>query len=114
MAMKVADFCDGEFKDLITIQGETLAADNQGGQAVTRTTIATAWAMIRPNRGYKNPFAGQIRAVVSHFIYIRYQPGILPTQRVLLGARAFKINGVIDIEEAHEYLELSCEEGPTT
>ncbi len=107
----VKDFCEGDFKDQIIIQQATLTPDTQGGQAAGWGTFISPWALILPWKGRERVFGGQLRASTTHRIYIRYEAGVTAKMRILFGARTFNIESLIDIEEAHEFWELWCEEG---
>jgi SPP1 family predicted phage head-tail adaptor len=104
----------GHFQDSIIIQSNTPTSDNGGGQTLVWATAYTVWAQIRPYRGRKVLFGGQLQSLTTHLIHIPYQTGITSAMRILFGARLFNIQDVDDVEEAHEFLEMTCIEGDGT
>lgn len=85
--------------------------DGAGGQAIVWTPLATVWAEIRPQQARETVNAHQVEARTTHIIRIRHRADVLPTMRVVFGARVFAIHGVLDDGERRRYLHLLCEEG---
>jgi head-tail adaptor len=50
------------------------------------------------------------QSTVTHFITMRYQPGIVPQMRGLWNGRRFNFTSVIDPEERHVMLEIEATE----
>ncbi|MFQ6016772.1 MAG: phage head closure protein [Kiloniellaceae bacterium] len=107
----------GALRRRLVIQAENPDADAGGGQNdpwAGATTVATVWGRIQPLTGSERLRAMRLEGKVSHRITIRYQAGITPKMRMLLGGRVFNIRAVINPEERNRFLELLCEEGVAT
>jgi len=53
---------------------------------------------------------GALQAAIASLIRIRYQPGIESYMRVVLEGRTLQILGIVDVENRHVTLELTCAE----
>lgn len=81
-------------------------------------TYAETWAAVEPLTGREYWQAQQAQATVTHQVTIRYRPGVLRTDRLLVkvagrswkDARVLNVEAVRDIEERHEWLVLLCVE----
>lgn len=100
----------GSLRHRITIQKFDKVDDGGGGYEETWVAVATVSASVSPLQGKERYEAQQIQSSLSHKIKMRYRDGILPTMRVLFGARIFNIISVIDPDERHRELDLLCEE----
>lgn len=72
--------------------------------------VCTRWARVEPVRGRTYFEAQQARANVTHRITMRYVEGITPDMTINYGGRRLNVVSVIDVEEAHEWLEVMAEE----
>lgn len=72
--------------------------------------VCTRWARVEPVRGRTYFEAQQARANVTHRITMRYVEGVTPDMTINYGGRRLNVVSVIDVEEAHEWLEVMAEE----
>lgn len=100
----------GKLRHRVTIQQKTTTQDPEGMTTETWTNVATVWAAVEPLKGREYFQAQAVNAEVTTRVRIRYRAGIIPTMRVLFGARKFDILAVIDQEERHQELQLMCRE----
>ena len=77
----------------------------------TWTTFATVPASIEPLRGRELIAAQATQSEVTGTIRIRYNASVTAKTRVLFGARAFDVLGVINPDEANWQLALLVKEG---
>ena len=53
---------------------------------------------------------GALQAAIATLIRIRYQPGIEPYMYVVLDGRRLQILAIVDVDNLHATLELTCTE----
>ena len=82
------------------------------GQSLTSLTLkhADVWAEIHPLRAYERVEANQTADVASYRIIIRYKADVTQKDVIVRGDCQFDITGLVDIDEQHVALELSCVE----
>lgn len=82
------------------------------GQNLTSLTLkhADVWAEIHPLRAYERVESNQTADVVSYRIIIRYKADVTQKDVIVRGDRQFDITGMVDINEQHVALELTCVE----
>ena len=69
------------------------------------------WVGILPQSSREFYRAQQVNAGVTHLVSARYRTGLDATKRlVLAGSRVLDIAGVVDVDERHEELLLTCVE----
>ncbi len=73
--------------------------------------IRKLWASITPLKGEAHFFAGQERPEVSHLIKVRYRQSISTEMIFTRKGRKFRIEYLIDEDEAKETLLCYCKEG---
>jgi SPP1 family predicted phage head-tail adaptor len=100
----------------VLLQQNAVTQDSMGDSVEAWTTLATVWAMIEPKASRENTEQRQLQGKVMHKVTIRYRADMMPVQtgvrrRVVYGSRTFNIQGVLNPNEANEFLELTCEEG---
>ena len=102
----------GQYDKRVVIQANTGTADATGEVSPVWTTIASAWASIKPVSGKEFLYAGGAVATGQVKIAMRYNPtlALTPRHRILYGTRIFEINHVADIDEAHIEWQLICTE----
>lgn len=94
----------------MTLQRLVTAYDEYNAPVESWQDVATVWAAVEPLSGREYFAAEQTQARVNTRITIRYRAGIMPTMRVVWGAKLYNIRAVIDTEGRHEELQLMCEE----
>lgn len=100
----------------ITIQQRSTTTDELGQPTTAWTDVATVWADVSPLSGRELLAAQAARAQINGTITIRYQrqfsdPVAMAARRVLYGNRILNITSARDIDEMHQYIELSYAEG---
>ena len=101
----------GRLTKRVTLETPTITRGTSFKEPVESwATFATVWAAVEPLSGRELLANRQVENEVSTRIRIRYRAGVLPKMRAKLGARVYRIDAVIDREEAHRELELLCVE----
>jgi SPP1 family predicted phage head-tail adaptor len=102
----------GKLRHLVTVQEELEDQSSMTG-AVTKywATIATVYASVDPMLGRELQRAMAERAELTYAIRLRYMPGLTPRNRILYDGRTFNIRSVVDVEERHRELVVTCTEG---
>jgi head-tail adaptor len=83
-------------------------------------TAVVRYCSIEPLSGREVFVAGEVQADVSHRIRMRFTPGLTgagglgPRARGIYGGRTFNFLSVIDLDEAHEELEILAVEVQTS
>lgn len=101
----------GDLRHQVTIQQRATTQDALGGPSTTWTTLCTTRAQISPLNGRELLAAQAVQSEVSHNVVMRYRPGITAAMRLIYAGRIFNIHAVIDDNEAHRQLSLTCSEG---
>lgn len=108
--MSCCEITAGELRHTIEIIEQVRAPDALGGAALTWATKLTTKAKIQPTSGGEAYRYDRLDAVVTHKIWIRYSPGIVPANRVRFNGRDFQILAILNLDERNRWLELRCEE----
>lgn len=94
----------------IFFQEAVTTDDGYGGKVKTWTTCGEAWAKVEPLSGREYFFAHQIQVEVTHRITTRFRRDIREDMRINIGDRILEIESIIDIDEAHQFLQFYCTE----
>jgi SPP1 family predicted phage head-tail adaptor len=109
-----------KLKHRVTLQQEIQTPDGQGGYIRQWDDVAVLWAEIVPLTGnYPSSRggglevfdAGQLQALMTHKMLIRYRSGLHAGMRFAFGDRLFNIKYVANSQQQNETLELLVEEG---
>mgnify|MGYP005840717971 CR=1 FL=1 len=100
----------GEMRRRIFFQEAIKADDGYGGKPETWVNRFEVWAKIEPLSGREYFFAHQIQAEVTHRITTRYRRDVKEDMRISAGSRIFEIESILDLYEAHKFLEILCTE----
>lgn len=100
----------GKLRHRIAIEQAAETQDADGSVIETWSTFATAQVSIEPVSGREYFAAQSTQAEVTHRIYMRFIPGVVPKMRVKYGARIFDILSVINTKERNVELQLMCRE----
>ncbi len=108
-------------KHRLSLQEEVTADDDAGGFTRSWVEVAVLWGEMEPitsgdsrlnTSAGKEIFAsGQVQAVISHRIFIRWREGVTPAMRLVFENRAFNIRYVAALHEQRELMELQVQEG---
>lgn len=88
-------------------------SDGGGGKTITWVPMSPAMvlpAAIYPRSAGELGYGDQRISTESLDVIIRYRPGIDQTMRVRYGSRQFEIQGIVNIDERHQWMRLTCEE----
>ncbi|NTV60627.1 MAG: phage head closure protein [Chlorobiaceae bacterium] len=113
--MKCSDLHSGLLRHSVTFREKVLSKDAAGGingsQAITVATVRAKVIPVGSRESYKY---GKLNATVSHVIYCRFRDDVKADMTVVYGGRELQIRGVLDLEEKHRWLEITCEDGVAT
>jgi SPP1 family predicted phage head-tail adaptor len=98
----------------VIVQSLVKVSDGQGGQDVSWANFKTLWAEIKPVSSKERLFSQQIQMTTTHRLRIRWTDGLLPSMRILFGARVFQIHGVSYDDERKFFVLIDCEENVGT
>lgn len=101
----------GELRKVGTLQERSTAKDEYGGQSPLFVDLATVRFKLESGGGREIEAASSSRAQALATIVMRYRPGVVPTMRIVMGARIFNITNVTDVDERHQELDLAVIEG---
>jgi SPP1 family predicted phage head-tail adaptor len=101
----------GALNRRITIQTRSTSQDSWGQQVTTWTDAISCWAQVEPLEGRELQMAMAINVSISHRITILYRSSVTAAQRVVYQGRILNITAVLDVDTAHEQLQLLCGEG---
>ena len=102
----------GDLRRRVTLEQPATTADGMGGVSTTWTTLATVWAAVAPKGGTEKLHADQLTSTITYDVTIRYRKDVDASMRVGYEGRTLRILGVIDQDERHRFLTLSCDEWP--
>lgn len=94
----------------VSIQSASVAKNSYGESIQTWTETAEVWAAVEPLEGREYFQAQQVQAETSIRVRVRYLSGVVPTMRIIYGARTLEVLAVIDRDEQHKELHLMCRE----
>jgi SPP1 family predicted phage head-tail adaptor len=101
----------GALRKRITIQRRSQSVDEFGGQSVAWLDLATVWGSFEPTGGKEDAQSGQVRAVATFKIGLRYYEGLTPADRLAYNNRFFDIVNINDVEELHREFDITAREG---
>lgn len=99
-----------DLKHRVRLEEPVRASDEGGGGTVTWSLVAEFWAAIVARQGLEQSESDALRAKVTHTIYCRHRDDVLPTHRLVFGARIFEIKSVLTLDDTKRFLKLTCEE----
>jgi SPP1 family predicted phage head-tail adaptor len=101
----------GELRSRVDIVAPAGTQTATGGLLEAPTTIASRVpAAVTATPAGELLQAGALQAGIGVLVRIRYQAGILPYMRLVLDGRDLQILAIVDIDNRHVTLELSCTE----
>lgn len=100
----------GQLDRRIRIEQPEVARDSAyGSQQITWSEVATVWAQVRENTQGERTADNLRTATRTTTVTVRYRAGIVPTMRLVYGARVLAIVGVLE-RGRRQWLELQCED----
>ena len=100
----------GDLRHRVTLQGVSDAVGDGGEKVRTWPTIANVWAELTPAQIPVKTRAGRVEFVTSMTITCPYAANYLTTRRIVLGARTFQVQSIINLNEGQRYVQFQCEE----
>ncbi len=94
------------------LQARVLQSDGGGGFAESWQTFAHAWVKIIPTGAADTAGPGKRESKARHRILLRRRADLSAGQLVIVGARIFKVQGVLDAGPQAPLATLLCEELP--
>ncbi len=98
------------FDQRVVLQTVTRTSDGQGGSTETWADTLTVWASVEPLKGWEKMQAMQLQTPVTHKVTTRYTAAATTARRLKLGTRVMDVKEVINLNEAHAFLELRAVE----
>lgn len=100
----------GRLRRRVAIERPSGTPDGAGGTRDGWTAVAGAWAAIEPLGAGETVVAGRLDGVASHRIAIRFRADVAGGDRIVAGARVFRVLAAYDADERRRHLVCVCEE----
>lgn len=101
----------GLLRKRLIIQKRSTTQDSYGQPLTSWTDVAIVWGEVVPTSGNENQSADALQSSENFIVTIRYRAGITAKMRIKYGNRLFDIQSVLDENERHRTINLSCVEG---
>lgn len=101
----------GLLRKRLTIQQRSQVQDTYGQPLTSWVDVATVWGEVVPTSGNESLSSEAVQSSETHLVTIRYRQGVTAKMRIKYGIRLFDIQSVLDENERHRTLNLSCIEG---
>lgn len=99
----------GKLRHRVTLQTPVKVKDTSyGSETVTWSDFATVWASFTVRKANENFQSQQEKSEVIADMTMRYRAGVNSTMRAVYNGQAFEILSVIDTDERHVELALTC------
>lgn len=100
----------------VTIQERQATADALGQPSAYWVDVATVWAEVNPLSGRELLLAQAAHTQINGTVTIRFQrqfsdPVAMAARRIVYNGRYLNITASRDVDEVHQYIELSYQEG---
>ena len=102
----------GELNQRAALQARVLTPDGGGGFSESWQSFASVWVAVASIGGNDTVVAEALQSRVRHRIVLRRRTDLAAGQRVVVGARRFKVQGVLDEGRQASTMTLLCEELP--
>lgn len=110
--MKCCDLTAGMLRHLVELHSQSRVPDGAGGGELVWTPYDTqVRAYLKPISATERFYSQRLEHAVTHRLWLRYRTGIKASHRVVYAGRAMQIRGILNLEEANRWLELTLEEG---
>jgi SPP1 family predicted phage head-tail adaptor len=93
----------------ITLEQPLPTPDGGGGASLAWEPVAELWAHVRPISGDERLIHDQVAGRLTHVVWLRHRPGVVPTMRLRQGARIYEIVAVLETPH-RPFLKCLCEE----
>jgi SPP1 family predicted phage head-tail adaptor len=102
--MPLTFFDAGQLTARLDLESAVDMPDGQGGVTQSHAVTASLWARIEPVNAEIVELALVERQTITHRVWIRHSPAVLPGMRFRKGGRIFAIHTVHDPDESRRYL----------
>ena len=102
----------GELDQRASLQAKVLTPDGGGGYAESWQTFASVWVRVAPIGAGDTFGPDAVESRVRHRLALRRRTDVAAGQRVLVGARSFKVHALLDEGPRASTVTLLCEELP--
>jgi SPP1 family predicted phage head-tail adaptor len=96
-------------RERLTLEQPVRTPDGGGGASVVWEPVTDVWAHVRPISGEERLSHDQLAGRLTHAVWMRRRPGVLPAMRFRQGARIYEIVAVLEAGH-HARLKCLCEE----
>lgn len=96
-------------RDRLTLEQPVRTPDGGGGAAVAWEPVAELWAYVSPVSGDERLAHDRIAGRLTHAVWLRRRPGLVPAMRLRQGTRIYEIVAVLDTPH-RTHLKCLCEE----
>jgi SPP1 family predicted phage head-tail adaptor len=96
-------------RDRLILEQPVRSPDGGGGASIAWDPIAELWASVCPISGDERLSHDQIAGRITHTVWLRHRPGLVPAMRFSQGARIYEIVAVLDTP-SRTHLKCLCEE----
>lgn len=93
-----------------TLLARTLTPDGGGGFGESWEPFARVWIALQPLSATDAVNADHLESRVHHQITLRRRADLAAGQRVVVGARSFRVHAILDEGPRARYVSLQCEE----
>lgn len=100
----------GRLRKRVSLQRRVETQDTTGGMTVTWAEVAKLWAGIEPLYGREYDAARARNAETTHRIVLRYREDVTAQMRLVLGARIYRIDEILNVRERNAELHLRATE----
>ena len=102
----------GDLNQRATLQARVLTPDGGGGYDESWETFGAAWVKVAVLGASDSFGPDAVESRVRHRIVLRRRTDLAAGQRVIVGARIFKVHALLDEGPPAPLLTLLCEELP--
>lgn len=101
----------GTLNRVVEVQSRATTKDGFGHQSDAWTTVFTARASIEPMSGAEMVAAGMQVGETMSTVVMRWRAGVTSAMRLLYAGNIYTILAVLDENEKHRKLTLTCQQG---
>jgi SPP1 family predicted phage head-tail adaptor len=102
--VKAPEIDPGALRNRVTIEAATPTPDGAGGETVTWSSVATAWAAVDTIGAGEAAVAGHTAGVATHRITMRFRDDLAGGMRVAWRGRTFRVLTASDPDESRRFL----------
>jgi len=84
----------GEMDQIITFEQPQTAPDGSGGQTLSWTTLAQAWAKVKPVKLDESERQGAVRAARGYLFTVRRRTDLSEAMRIVWNSESFNIREI--------------------